>query len=151
MPHLKEQWEREGDAVMGCSLFCWSHCSPTLTDRHRGFTIWGEARQQTKYNSRLKEIKSFKNKLVIYTFTYVLPNILREKHIFDQLNLKEAVLWQKCIYGFLNCTSIETKNKTVGQRIKGQMQRNSKVHNPHTLVALGAISVTWGILGCNKV
>lgn len=41
MPHLKEQWVQEGDTLIGCSLFCWSHCSPTLTDRQRGFTIWG--------------------------------------------------------------------------------------------------------------
>lgn len=40
MAHLKVQWVREGDALIVWSLFCWSHCSPTLTDRQRGFTIW---------------------------------------------------------------------------------------------------------------
>lgn len=54
MPHLKEQWVREGDAVIGCSLFCWSHCSPTLTDRHRGFANWRDTQPQTKYNSSLE-------------------------------------------------------------------------------------------------
>lgn len=37
---------REGDTVIGCSLFCWSHCSPTLTERHLGFATCREARGQ---------------------------------------------------------------------------------------------------------
>lgn len=32
---------RDGDALIGCSRFCCNHCSPTLTDRQRGFTIGG--------------------------------------------------------------------------------------------------------------
>lgn len=37
---------REGDTVIGCSLFCWSHCSPTLTERHLGFATCREAQGQ---------------------------------------------------------------------------------------------------------
>lgn len=50
--YLKVQCVREGDALMGCSRFCWSHCSPTLTDRQRGFTICGHRHPVTFGNKK---------------------------------------------------------------------------------------------------
>lgn len=54
VPHLKEQWVREGDALIGCSLFCWSHCSPTLTERHRGFATWREKQKKPTKQTKKK-------------------------------------------------------------------------------------------------